>query len=240
VGRDGSEIAEIRQIRAARRSETEDRFAAGLRRLGPLGILAILIILAGNFVIAPLSAILVLIWAQISKTPWREIGYVRPRSWAKTIVIGIIFGIAFKFLMKAVVMPLLGAPPVNQAYHFVTGNSAVVPYLIFTMIVTAGFGEETFYRSWMFERFGKLFGQSVTAKVAIVFITSILFAAVHYPEQGLPGAEQAFVTGLIFGSIFAVTGQIFMLMIAHAAFDLTALWMIYYDLETRIAHLIFK
>lgn len=221
-------------------SEIEDRFAARLRGLGPLGILAILIILAGNFVIAPLSAILVLIWAQISKTPWREIGYVRPRSWTKTIAIGIIFGIAFKFLMKAVVMPLLGAPPVNQAYHFVTGNSAVVPYLIFTMIVTAGFGEETLYRGWMFERLGKLFGRSIAAKIAIVLITTILFASLHYPEQRWPGVEQAFVTGLVFGSIFAITGRIFLLMIAHAAFDLTALWMIYYDLETRIAHLIFE
>lgn len=221
-------------------SETEDRFTGRLRGLGPLGILAILIILAGNFVIAPLSAILVLIWVKLSNTPWREIGYVRPRSWVRTILVGIAFGVALKFTMKAVVMPLLGAPPVNQAYHFVTGNAAVIPTMIYTMIVIAGFGEETFYRSWMFERFGKLFGQSGTAKAAIVFVTSILFAAVHYPEQGLPGAEQAFVTGLIFGSIFAVTGQIFMLMIAHAAFDLTALWMIYYDLETRIAHLIFE
>jgi len=48
------------------------------------------------------------------------------------------------------------------------------------------------------------------------------------------------MTGLIFGSIFAITGQIFTLMIAHATFDLTALWMIYYGLETRIAHLIFR
>ena len=52
--------------------------------------------------------------------------------------------------------------------------------------------------------------------------------------------EQAIITGLTFGSIFAVTGRIFMLMIAHAAFDLAALWMIYYGLETQIAHLIFK
>jgi hypothetical protein len=52
--------------------------------------------------------------------------------------------------------------------------------------------------------------------------------------------EQALIVGLIFGSIFALTGHIFILMIAHAAFDLTALWMIYYDLETRIAHLIFR
>src|SRR2546430_17599584 len=98
-------------------SAADDRLAARLRGFGPLGILAILIILAGNFIIAPLSAILVLIWTKISHTPWREIGYVRPRSWMKTIVLGIVFGVVFKFIMKAIVMPLLGAPPINQAYH---------------------------------------------------------------------------------------------------------------------------
>ena len=220
-------------------AQANDKFTARLRGFGPIGILAILIILGGNLIMPPLSAILVLIWVKISDTPWREIGYVRPRSWGKTIVTGIVFGVALKFVMKAMVMPLFGAPPINQAYPFVTGNPAVIPMMIYTMIVIAGFGEETFYRGWMFERFGKLLGQSVFAKIAIVVITSILFASVHYPEQGIPGAEQALMTGLIFGSIFAVTGQIFMLMIAHAAFDLTALWMIYYGLETQIAHLIF-
>ena len=220
-------------------AQANDKFTARLRGFGPIGILAILIILGGNLIMPPLSAILVLIWVKISGTPWREIGYVRPRSWGKAIATGIVFGVALKFVMKAIVMPLFGAPPINQAYHFVTGNPAVIPMMIYTMIVIAGFGEETFYRGWMFERFGKLLGQSVFAKIAIVVITSILFASVHYPEQGIPGAEQALMTGLIFGSIFAVTGRIFMLMIAHAAFDLTALWMIYCGLETRIAHLIF-
>lgn len=220
--------------------QTNDKFAARLRGFGPLGILAILIILGGNFIIAPLSAILVLIWVNLSNTPWPEIGYVRPRSWLKTIAIGIVFGVAFKFVMKALVMPLFGAPPINPVYQFVTGNTAVIPLMLYTMIVTAGFGEETFYRGWMFERFGKLFGQSTGAKIAMVLITTILFASVHYPEQGLPGVEQACITGLVFGSIFAVTGRIFMLMIAHAAFDLTALWIIYCGFETQIAHLIFK
>jgi hypothetical protein len=181
-----------------------------------------------------------MIWTKVSDTPWREIGYVRPRSWGKTIASGIVFGAGLKFVMKTLVMPLFGAPPINQAYRFVTGNATVPPLMIYTMIVVAGFGEETFYRGWMFERLAKLFGQSVWAKIAIVLITSILFAAVHYPGQGVPGVTQALVTGVIFGAIFAVTGQIFMLMIAHAAFDLTALWIIYCGLETRIAHLIFK
>lgn len=220
--------------------QADDKFAARLRGFGPLGLFAILIIVGGNFIIAPLSAILVLIWTKLSNTPWRNIGYVRPRSWPKTIAIGIVFGVAFKLMMKALVMPLFGAPPINRAYQFVTGNPAVIPLMLYTMIVTAGFGEETFYRGWMFERLGKLFEQNTAAKIATVLITTILFASIHYPEQGLPGIEQALVTGLVFGSIFAVTGRIFMLMIAHAAFDLTALLIIYYGLEMRIAHLIFK
>jgi membrane protease YdiL (CAAX protease family) len=220
-------------------AQANDKLAARLRGFGPIGILAILIILGGNFIMPPLSALLVLIWVKISDTPWREIGYVRPRSWSRTIAIGIVFGIGLKFVMKVMVMPLLRAPPINQAYHFVTGNPTVIPVMIYTMIVIAGFGEETFYRGWMFERLAKLFGQRVWAKITIVFVTSILFASIHYPEQGIPGAEQAFMTGLIFGSIFAASGHIFVLMIAHAAFDLTALWMIYFGLETRITHLIF-
>src|SRR4030095_4900778 len=120
-------------LRVSDAGSTEDRFAARLRGFGPLGILAILIILGGNFVIEPLSAILALIWAKISNTPWREIGYVRPRSWTKTIALGIILGVVFKFAMKAVVMPLFGAPPINQAFQFATGNPAVIPRMLYTI-----------------------------------------------------------------------------------------------------------
>ena len=219
---------------------TEDRFAARLRGFGPLGILAILIILGGNLIIPPLSAILALVWAKISNTPWREIGFVQPRSWTKTIAVGIIFGVALKFVMKALVMPLLGAPPINEAFRFVTGNPAAIPFMLYVIIIGAGFGEETLFRGWMFERLGKLFGYSTPAKIVIVLTTSLLFAAAHLTGQGIPGAEQALIVGIVYGSIFAVTGRIFMLMIAHTAFDLIALWMIYYGLETRVAHLIFS
>ena len=221
-------------------SDTNDLMAARLRGFGPLGILAILLILAGNFLFAPLSAVLVLVWVWLSRTPWREIGYVRPKSWIGSVVGGIAFGCAFKFLLKAIVMPLLGAPALNQAYHYLAGNKAALPGMIFTLIVVAGFGEETFYRGWMFERLGKLFGSSVWARTIIVLLTSVLFSVAHYPGQGLAGAEQALITGLVFGTIFAATGRIFMLMIAHTAFDLLALAIIYWNLEVDVAHLIFK
>ena len=75
-------------------SPSDDDLAARLRGFGPLGILSVLVILAGNLVLAPLSAVLVLVWARYSRTPWREIGYVRPRCWTCGLAIGVAFGIA--------------------------------------------------------------------------------------------------------------------------------------------------
>jgi membrane protease YdiL (CAAX protease family) len=137
-------------------------------------------------------------------------------------------------------MPLLGANPINQAYHYLAGNTAALPGMILAFIIVAGFGEETLYRGWMFERLGKLLGKAVWARTLTVLLTSVVFGLAHYSGQGLAGAEQAIITGLVFGTIFAVTGRIFLVMVVHAAFDLMALAIIYWDIETDVAHFIFK
>jgi len=170
----------------------EDRLAEDLRGFGPLGILAIVVILAGNFIVAPLSGVLVLLWASRSHTPWRDLGFVRPVSWIRTA------------------------------------------------IVVAGFGEETLFRGYMFERSRRLFGSSVLANTLTALVTAMWFGSLHYREQGFAGAEQAVITGLVFGTIFAITGRIWMLMFAHTAYDLTALALIYLNLETPVAHFLFK
>ena len=218
-----------------------DGLAERLRGFGPLGILAmVVILLVGNDHYVPLGAILVLLWAWRSDTPWREIGFVRPGSWIRTAGVGIAFGIAFKFLMKAIVMPLLGADPVNHAYHYLAGNRAALPGAIYAMVVSAGFGEETVFRGFLFERLGKLFGRDMWAKALIVLTTAVWFGLAHYSGQGFAGLEQATIAGLAYGTIFALTGRIWMLMFAHAAFDLTALAMIFWNLEPAVAHLVFK
>ncbi len=86
------------------------------------------------------------------------------------------------------------------------------------MIVGAGFAEETLFRGYLFERLGKLFGTGAGAKVSIVLLTSALFALGHYSNLGLPGVEQAMITASSSGTIFAITGRIWMVMCAHASF----------------------
>ena len=76
------------------------------------------------------------------------------------------------------------------------------------------------------------------AKLGIVLLSTGLFALRHFSDQGLAGVQQAVVTGLVFGTIFAVTGRIWMLICAHAAFDLTAVAIIYLNLESDLAHIV--
>jgi len=213
--------------------------AEQLRGFGPVGLLALLIILAGNLFIVPLSAVFVLIWARRSHTAWGTLGFAPPRSWTRIVAIGIPFGIAFKLAMKAIVMPLFGAPAVNPRYHYLAGNTAALPWILYAVIVGAGFGEETVFRGFFFERLGKLLGAGRAALAVTVLLTSGLFALAHYHDQGLPGVEQAAVTGLVFGTIYGVTRQLWLPMVAHATFDVTAVALIYRNWESAVAHVLF-
>jgi membrane protease YdiL (CAAX protease family) len=218
----------------------DEEIARRLRGFGVLGIVAMLLILGGNMLFVPLSGILVLVWAWISKTPWRDLGLARPRNLIGTIVLGCVFGVALKFAMKSIVMPLLGAPAVNGPFHYLAHNPAEIPSMLYIVVIGAGFGEEMIFRGWAFERFRKLLGDAPWVKVLAVLITSAWFGWEHYGFQGTVGVQNATIVGLIFGTTFAITGRLFLLMIAHVAFDLAAYAMIYWEWETAVAHFFFK
>ena len=221
-------------------ADADDGLAASLRGLGPLGLLAVVIVLLGNAVFVPLSAILALVWARLARVPLQELGFVRPRHWVPTVVGGILFGAALKLVMKSVVMPLFGGDPVNQAFRYLAGNTAALPWVLYAVTVGAGFGEETIFRGFAFERLRRLFGTSAAATVVIIAFTAVWFGAEHYSLQGLAGVQQATVVGLIFGTVFATTRRLPMLLVAHVAFDLTAVALIYWELETAVARAFFR
>ena len=213
----------------------DDAFARRLRGFGPVGILAIIAVLAGDHIIRPLSAVLAIAWAWRSGTPWREFGFAPPRSWAVTLLGGIAFGCALKLLMKSLVMPLLDAPPTNQAFQFLVGNTAVLPQILYMVLVGAAFGEEVIFRAFAFERLRRLIGESTPALIVIVLLTAGWFGWEHNAFQGLPGVQQATIVGVIVGGIYAATRALWFLIIAHAAFDLTAVAIIYWNLERQVA-----
>jgi hypothetical protein len=164
-----------------------------------MGILSmLLILLTGNIALGdlpavPAGALLVFAWARLSHTPLRTLGLIRPKYWFGTLTCGVVFSVAFKILLKALVMPALGAVPENRTYHFLTGDTAMLPAAVWAMLV-AGFGGETVFRGHLFERSARIFGCDAAARAGTVLLTFALFGAAHYADQGLAAAEQGAIT----------------------------------------------
>ena len=213
--------------------------AQRLRQFGPIGVVAMLAIFASTVLGFIVTAILVFVWARQSNTPLRALGFKTPPRPVATLLAGLALGVTLKLALKSIAMPLLGAPAINQTYHYVAGNAAALPLLIGTVLISAAFGEEVFFRGYLFERLGALLGASRAALFATVLVTSGLFALAHYQDQGLPGVEQASMTGLVLGGIYAWRKEIWLPMIVHAAYDLAAILLIYMGWEEAVARLIF-
>ena len=197
-------------------------------------------IVASVFAGFVVTALLVLVWAHYSGTPLRRLGFVPLVHAVPTLPAAFALGILLKLLLKSVAMPLLGAPAINSQYHYLVGNTAALPLLISTVLVAASFGEEVFFRGYLFERLGKLLGNSPAARFGTVMLSTALFALGHYHDQGLPGVEQALLTGLVLGGLYTWLKQLWVPMMVHAGYDLAAIAIIYFDLELPVARLVFQ
>ena len=113
--------------------------------------------------------------------------------------------------------------------------------MLYLVIVGAGFGEETLFRGYLFERLRKLLRperawpprQSCCSRPRFSVLSTI-------PSKDSPASSKPLSSGSCSGRSYAWNGQLFLLMIAHAAFDLTAVAIIYWDLEHHVAQLVFK
>lgn len=218
------------------------RIAAALRGFGPTGaIVFAAVIIAATFVETPVAALIVIVWALASRTRFRELGMVKPESWLAVIAGGVVAGIVLKLAMKAVLMPLLGAPAINTAFHDIqTAPAGRLAFLIGYVIIGAGFCEELVFRGYMFERFRAAGGDGWPMRVFTLLFCAAFFGALHFYPQGFYGALNAFFSGLITGTIFILNGRkLWFLVFMHAAYDLAAIAIIYFGLENAVAHSIF-
>lgn len=208
-----------------------------LRGGGLVGILStVAILLAGNIA----GPLLVLVWASLSRTPIEHLGFTRPKNCLRTLTLGVVAGIVLKLFAKAVLMPALGFDAVNPAYHYLARNSAAVWPMIMMVFFGGGIGEETVWRGFLFERLRPLFRVDRSGTSTIVVVTSLAFAAAHYADQGTAGVVQALLTGFVFGTMYLVRGDIWAPIIVHAAYDVTAVLIIYFDVESGIGHALFR
>jgi CAAX protease family protein len=151
------------------------------------------------------------------------IGFRRPGSWTRILVIAVAAAALRLVLGEYVIEPVTALvwPPERApaGVESVTGNLRLA--LLYLLIVWgfAAFGEEIGYRGCLLERAADVGRRSSAAYAFALIISSVLFGIGHY-YKGPAGIVNSGVAGLILGGAYLLAGRnLWAPVLAHGLMD---------------------
>lgn len=104
----------------------------------------------------------------------------------------------------------------TERWGDIEGNLQLYLILIALSWVSAGFGEEMFFRGFLITRLKTLLGDIYLSSAITVLLAALMFGYVHIYYQGLTSFVNASVIGVIFGMYFLLYKKnLWPLVIAH-------------------------
>jgi uncharacterized protein len=162
---------------------------------------------------------------------WKEVGFARPGSWGRAVLIGIAVGVAMEAMELFITQPLLsrwlGKMPDLADFASVVGNlNALLIYL--ALIWTLGpLGEEIDYRGYLMNRVAGVFRETKMAWIVSLIVISVVFGYGHI-DQGATGMIENMWNGLLLGALYLACGRnLAAPIIAHATTDTIDLVLMY-------------
>ena len=121
------------------------------------------------------------------------------------------------------VLRSIGTPARPEALPALFRDVREVPVWVFVAVVGGGFTEEV-ARAFVLTRFGRALGRP--GLVAAVVVDTFVFGLGHL-YQGVTGAIQAGVSGLVFALVFLRRRRVADSMVVHAIYDLIGIAVAY-------------
>lgn len=219
-------------IASSVRSEFPQRKAFAVVEL----IGALLIIVGGLFGVVPFSStpfLFVIAWIclRLRRVGWRSVGLLRPSTSLRAMLSGALIGAALQFFSLYILEPfiarIIGKLPDVSMFANLVGNKFFLLISLLIAWTIAAFGEEMVYRGYLMNRVSFLFGETRTAWVMALIITSVLFGLVHL-YQGTSGMITTGFSGLVFGIAYLANGRnLWEPIIAHGVYDTIGFLLIY-------------
>jgi membrane protease YdiL (CAAX protease family) len=185
-----------------------------------------LYLLAGPLVNLGLVVTIAIMWvvSKIRGSTWSDFGLARPKSWGRTILMGIGVTVAiivsFTFLMPLITAAFPIPQVDNSRFDILQGN---LPNLILNMVAawfTAAFLEELLWRGYLMNRLVDLQGNKTKLAWVISLVGSAFIFGLAHTYQGLGGVIRITAVGLLFGAAFlTVRRNLWPVIIAHALLD---------------------
>jgi membrane protease YdiL (CAAX protease family) len=154
---------------------------------------------------------------------WSAMGFKRPTSWSRILLIALAAAALRILLGEFVVEPLAGffwPKPVAPALaNEITGNVKIALLALLIVWTFAAFGEEIAYRGYLLTRAADIGNRSITGFwIAIVFV-SVLFGYGHY-YKGASGIIDSGIAGFILGATYIAAGRnLWACILAHGFID---------------------
>jgi len=155
-----------------------------------------------------------------------DIGLERPRSWPRTIGIGVL--LAAIFFIAIYLSEKAGFHRELSRFNGLQGNVTLTLTVVFYVLVGAGFYEEFLYRGFLMQTFAMFFGGSRAAWWVALVIQAVLFGAAHAYQNSL-GMLITGTLGFLLGLLVILTGRnLWAAIIAHGLFDASRSIMFYF------------
>jgi membrane protease YdiL (CAAX protease family) len=162
---------------------------------------------------------------------WKDVGWARPRSWKKAVLVGIAIGVAMEALELFVTQPLLarwlGKMPDLSDFAGVVGNLKVLLIYLVLIWTLGPLGEEIVYRGYLMNRVAGVFRETKAAWIVSLVVISVVFGCGHL-DQGATGMIENVWNGLLLGALYLACGRNLAIpIIAHATTDTMDLVLMY-------------
>ncbi len=175
----------------------------------------------------------VLGWAslRLRGMKWKDVGFSRPKGWAKAFGVGITVGVAMELFELFISQPLLarwiGKMPDLSDFADVVGNLKLLLIYLALVWVLGALAEELVYRGYLLNRAAGLFRSPKVAWTVSLVVVSVAFGCAHL-DQGSTGMVENISNGLLLGGLYLACGRnLAVPVIAHAFSDTLDFLLIY-------------
>jgi uncharacterized protein len=162
---------------------------------------------------------------------WRDVGLRRPEKWLPTIGLALVIGLGYQVLDTLLIAPILqsltGESIDLSQFSFIKGSlPALLIFLIFTW-TEAAFIEEMFFRGYLFNRLTDLTGNGRIGIVIALVVSSLVFGAAH-AYQGITGAVDTFLAGMVLGLLYLFARRnLWLPILTHGIIDTLGFLILY-------------
>ncbi len=154
---------------------------------------------------------------------WTDVGLVRFQNWRKTVLMGVLCGVAMEgfelFISQPLLMRWTGKGPDLELFRALHGNITWTLAALAGTWTLAAFGEEMVYRGYLMNRVVDLMRPTRAGWSISLIIVSCVFGASHI-DQGITGQLENMLDGLFLGAIYLVCRRnLSVSVVAHGITD---------------------